>query len=86
MIHHDIETESLPAHVSICQERYQALEHRFIEVENKIDRINMSLLEIKHEIERLGQRHNDSWNTAQIAVIGVLASIVGALGGRLLLG
>ena len=76
---HDIESSSLPAHVSLCQERYRALEHRFEEVETKIDRINSTLLEIRIDLSDLRDAHHTRWNTAQLSVIGVLTTIIGAL-------
>ena len=34
---HPIETENLAAHVSLCEERYRALDARFTHLERKID-------------------------------------------------
>lgn len=81
---HDIERQNLDAHISICQERYRALEHRFIEVENKIDRINDTLREIKNNLNDLRETQHTRWNTAQIALIGVMASIIGVLLGKIM--
>ena len=81
---HDIESNSLPAHVSICQERYRALEARFEEVEAKIDRINATLLEIRIDLSDLRDAQHTRWNTAQMSLIGVLTAVIGGLFGVLL--
>lgn len=75
----DIETTSLPAHVSICQERYRSLENRFIVVNDRLDRMARVLEDIQTDMQTLAAGQSDRWNTAQIAVIGVLLSIIGAL-------
>lgn len=80
---HDIESENLAAHVSLCQERYRALEHRFSEVEQKIDRVCATLVEIKSDLDQLRESQHTRWNTAQIAVIGLLTSVIGLLLGKI---
>ena len=84
MIHHDIESESLPAHVSICQERYQALEHRLDQVEHKIAEVHRVLRDIRDDLQDIRDHHAQRWDTAQIATIGILMTIIGALATRLL--
>ena len=79
MITHDIESESLPAHVSICQERYQALKHRLDQVEHKITEIHAVLRDIRDDIQDIRDNNAQRWDTAQIALIGLLMSVVGAL-------
>lgn len=83
MEQHDIESESLPAHVSLCQERYRALEHRFEEVETKIDKINSTLLEIRIDLSDLRDAQHSRWNTAQMSLIGVLTAVIGGLLGHI---
>ena len=85
MITHDIESESLPAHVSICQERYQALEHRLDQVEHKITEIHQILRDIRDDLQDMREHHARRWDTAQIAIIAVLMSLVGALASHVLL-
>lgn len=43
----DIESESLPAHVSICQERYKQLDTRIGSVEKHLIAIDITLSEIR---------------------------------------
>jgi hypothetical protein len=85
MREHDIESESLPAHVSICQERYNALEAKFQSVTESINRINLVLEDIRTDLVALNQSQNSRWNSMQIGVIGVLMTVIGALGARLYL-
>jgi hypothetical protein len=85
MREHDIESESLPAHVSICQERYNALEAKFQSVDEKITKINLVLEDIRTDLLALGQSQNNRWNSMQISVIGMLMTVIGALGARLYL-
>jgi len=84
VMEHDIESESLPAHVSICQERYRALEHKFEEVDRKIDSINTVLVSIRDDITKITADNHNRWSSAQIAVIGLLMSIIGALIGHII--
>jgi hypothetical protein len=76
---HEIETESLPAHVSICQERYRALESRMINFDEKIDAINVILREIRQEVVKLQTDHHTRWNLAQISTISVCIAIISML-------
>jgi len=85
MTEHDIESENLPAHVSICQERYRSLERRFEEVDRKIDLINTVLVSIHTDIAKITADNHSRWSSAQIGVIGVLMSIIGAMAGHILL-
>lgn len=39
----DIEKESLEAHVELCQQRYEALENRLSNIENKVDEIGKEI-------------------------------------------
>lgn len=84
MDQHDIESESLPAHVSICQERYRALETKFIEVDRKIDSVNAVLVSIRDDINQITTDNHHRWSSAQIAVIGLLTSVIGALIGYII--
>ena len=48
----DIETESLEAHVALCEQRYKALELRLESVETKVDGIRKTIDSIKDTIIR----------------------------------
>lgn len=83
MIEHDIEAQSLPAHVGICQERYRALESRLDQVESRIEQIHQVLREICADLKDMRDQHAHRWDSAQIATIAVLMTIVGAMATRL---
>ena len=80
---YDIESESLPAHVSLCQERYRALESRLDAMEEKIQRIESLVTSIHDDLKNLSNRQNDRWSAAQVGVISVLIAVVGFLSARL---
>jgi predicted nucleic acid-binding Zn-ribbon protein len=72
----DIERNSLDAHVSLCELRYQALNDR-------LDRVEADLGELKNLIQDLSQAlqsqrnyQNNYWNRVQWAVIGGLIAAV----------
>jgi hypothetical protein len=72
----DIERNSLEAHVSLCELRYQALNDR-------LDRVEADLGELKSLIQDLGQAlqsqrnyQNNYWNRVQWSVIGGLIAVV----------
>ena len=74
---HAIETTNLEAHVSICQERYAALERRFEEVETKIDLMGVTITDIHQHVHALSERQLHRWNAIHVAVISVLMTIIG---------
>lgn len=80
---YDIESESLPAHVSLCQERYRALEGRLDTMEEKIQRIESLVMDIHDDLKNLSNRQNDRWSAAQVGVISVLIAVVGFLSAHL---
>lgn len=81
---HDIESESLPAHVSLCQERYKALEGRLDAMEIKIEKIESMITDIHEKVLSIGQGQDSRWNHFQWMLIGLLISAVGFLSSRLL--
>jgi hypothetical protein len=77
---HEIENESLPAHVSICQERYLALGHRLQQVEQRLDSVDVQLQAIMSMINQVHQDQQAQWTQARNWLIGTLLSIVATLG------
>jgi len=47
---HEIESESLPAHVSLCAERYKHLDSRITSIEKHLIAIDITLSEIRDAI------------------------------------
>jgi hypothetical protein len=77
---HEIENESLPAHVSICQERYRALESRLNSVERQLESVDVQLQAIMTLINQVHQDQQAQWTQARNWLIGTLLSIVATLG------
>lgn len=76
---HDIETTNLEAHVSLCAERYSALERRFEHMEQKIDDLTASITIVRDQIVAISERQSERWSTLQIGVIGALMTAIGFL-------
>jgi predicted nucleic acid-binding Zn-ribbon protein len=62
----DIEKKSLEAHVELCAERYKSLDDKLDNLENRMDKIEGHIVDIKSAI----QASNDSGNK-QIITIGL---------------
>lgn len=76
---HDIEKISLEAHVSLCEERYQALARRFDHFESRLDRLETLVQEIHDRIDGLSRDHSQRFEHWHWVVTGVLASTVAFL-------
>lgn len=76
---HDIETTSLPAHVSLCQERYQRLSDRFDHMESRMDDIEQGIRNLNEALVALQHRDHDQWMHARDVIIGVLITVTGYL-------
>lgn len=81
---HDIENTSLEAHVSLCAERYQALERRFEHVEQKIDNLTESITIVRDQIVAIGESQTNRWSALHIGVIGALMTVIGFLASMLI--
>lgn len=71
-----IESESLPAHVSICQQRYQALEHRLVSVERHVDEIHRLIGGLHDKVDAMGKTQVMRWDRAQIGIIALLSGLI----------
>lgn len=83
MATHDIERTSLDAHVSLCEERYNSLTRRIDQIEMKIEKIEKTVEEIRDDLRNFNERNAKKWDTTQVAVIGVLLTVVGVLLSRI---
>jgi hypothetical protein len=73
---HDIESESLAAHVALCAERYQDLDSRITRIEKKLTSIDITLCEIRDSLntDRKDQfRQILTW--AGVIITTLLASV-----------
>jgi hypothetical protein len=75
----DIEKKSLEAHVELCAERYDGLNRRFDQVEERLTKLETMVLEIKDCVHALNSRQVDQWTHARDIIIGVLFAAVTAL-------
>lgn len=69
----DIENQSLPAHVSICSQRYQQLESRLITLEGKMDSVQKEIIDGQKSLKTV---IISSAGSIVIAVIGVIGTIL----------
>jgi chromosome segregation ATPase len=82
---YEIEKQSLEAQVELCAERYRALETRLDAVDQRMDSLSAMLSDIHEKIDRMFERTENKWDRAQIAVIGIMATVIGALVARYVL-
>ena len=68
----DIEKKSLEAHVELCAERYNAIEHRLDSVDDKISSMNKMLKEMHEMMHTVVTKRNDQIINWGIGIIGVL--------------
>ena len=61
-----------------------ALERRFENVEQRIEKIETMVSDIHREIHTIAQKNHAKWDRTQVAIIGGLIGIVTYLAGRLL--
>jgi tetrahydromethanopterin S-methyltransferase subunit G len=65
-----IEKESLEAHVEICQQRYETLEHRLSRIEDKVGQVNETISENNNAMIKV------IVGSAGTIVAGLLSTIV----------
>ena len=74
-----IETENLEAHVSICQERYEALDAKIDRLEARMKDVELTLLDIVDKLHKMESKHHTQWANTGGALIIVLVSVIGFL-------
>jgi hypothetical protein len=75
----EIEKKSLEAHVELCAERYNALELRLDDLDNKIEENNCMIREIRDMVVKITEKRNDQIITWGIGIIGGLIATIGFL-------
>jgi len=75
----DIEKKSLEAHVELCAERYNALETRIDNVDEKISTLSLMVEKVHGMLQKMSTKRNDQLITWGAGLIGVLLSIIGWL-------
>ena len=82
------ETEDLATHVSLCELRYKALEHRLDAVEARISKLEDQVTDLQkqmstgfHEIKILIEKQNNARTQQVIAAAGAITvAIIGLIG------
>ena len=77
----EIEKKSLEAHVEICAVRYNNLELQFQNLENRMDKLEIHLLEIKDVVS---QKNNPEKNDEAAGPYKMMLAIGTTIGGALI--
>jgi prefoldin subunit 5 len=73
----EIEKKSLEAHVELCAERYSSLDQRIDGINEKIEKVEQCVEDIKDIMSAHVEKHNDrliAWG------VGIIATLVGTVG------
>jgi prefoldin subunit 5 len=77
---YDIEKKSLEAHVEICAERYSNLETKLDKLEDRMDKIEVHIVDIKDSLSRVGGESNKTLITIGTAVfVALLTAVLGVV-------
>jgi predicted nucleic acid-binding Zn-ribbon protein len=72
--------ENLEAHVELCAERYKQLENKLTDVEQRLDKVENHLIEIKDTITNKTSGIDSRFITIGTTILGVMFSaIIGLL-------
>jgi len=76
----DIEKKSLEAHVELCAERYNALNEKLFNLDNKINSVATMVKEVKDTVSKMAEKGNDRLVSWGIGIIGFLsAAMIGLI-------
>jgi predicted nucleic acid-binding Zn-ribbon protein len=75
----DIEKKSLEAHVELCAERYNQLEHRFEHMNNKINSLEILMREVHDMVARINEKRTDQVISWGLGIIGGLVAVTSYL-------
>ena len=77
---YDIEKKSLEAHVEICAERYSNLEFKLDNLEDRMDKIEGHIVDIKDSLGRASGDSNKTIITIGTAVfVALLTAVLGVV-------
>jgi chromosome segregation ATPase len=75
----EIEKKSLEAHVELCAERYNALDNRLLNVDNRIFILSETVDKVHELLEKMSEKRNDQLIGWATTVMGVLVSTIAYL-------
>jgi len=75
----EIEKKSLEAHVELCAERYNALDTRLFNVDNRIAGLSETVEKVHGLLEKMSEKRNDQLIGWATTVMGVLVSTIAYL-------
>jgi prefoldin subunit 5 len=76
----DIEKKSLEAHVELCAERYSALETKLNNLDDRMDKIEGHIVDIKDSLGRVGNEGNKTLITIGTAIfVALLTAVLGVV-------
>ena len=75
----DIEKKSLEAHVELCAERYNALEHKLETLEEKLTAVGRMVGEVRDSVIKMTEKRNDQLVGWGLGIIGLLTGTIGWL-------
>ena len=77
---YDIEKKSLEAHVEICAERYSNLENKLENLDERMDKLEGHIVDIKDSITKVGSDSSKTIITIGLSIFGViLTALLGVL-------
>ena len=76
----EIEKKSLEAHVELCAERYSALETKLNNLDDRMDKIEGHIIDIKDSLSRVGNEGNKTLITIGTAIfVALLTAVLGVV-------
>ena len=76
----DIEKKSLEAHVELCAERYSNLETKLNTLDDRMDKIEGHIVDIKDSLGRVGGENNKTLITIGTAIfVALLTGLIGVI-------
>jgi len=76
----DIEKKSLEAHVELCAERYANLETKLEHLDNRMDKLESHIVDIKESLSKVGGEANKTLITIGTAIfVALLTGLIGVV-------
>ena len=76
----DIEKKSLEAHVELCAERYSNLETKLTNLDDRMDKLEGHIVDIKDSLGKVGGESNKTLITVGTAIfVALLTGMIGVI-------